>query len=255
MIKRSWMPSFASKYHKPTLFEYHLAGLACRLMMAPSPLMIPRKRVFSESHNTADVQPKSSGITTQILATSVLVLAVATLQWPRRWLLSGCAIESLIILYGSSTGSRIFHSIPLYALLATLNLVYAVSATSWLLYGLFTAICYPSILLTCLFQFTFAANFARKSLRRFLRQLQFTRDKIALFNLPALEIDTDVDGLFVIRGITISLSSLTIVAHGIELGNPSRMHPHVVANITDLETQDLDLLMISSLRCTRTRSL
>ena len=40
----------------------------------------------------------------------------------------------------------------------------------------------------------------------------------ALFTLPALEIDQDVDGLLVIRGITISLSSLTIVAHGIELG-------------------------------------
>ena len=107
---------------------------------------------------------------------------------------------------------------PLWTLLATLNLVYAVSATSWLLHGLFAATCYPSILLTCLFQFSVASDFARKSLRKVLRELQFTRDKIALFNLPALEIDVDVDGLFVIRGLTISMSSLTIVAHGIELG-------------------------------------
>ncbi|KAK5115625.1 hypothetical protein LTR85_009796 [Meristemomyces frigidus] len=83
---------------------------------------------------------------------------------------------------------------------------------------MFAATCYPSILLTCLFQFSFAADFARRSLRRFLKQLHFTRDKIALFNLPALEIDTDVNGLFVVRGVTISLSSLTIVAYGIELG-------------------------------------
>ncbi|KAK3717651.1 hypothetical protein LTR37_005718 [Vermiconidia calcicola] len=61
-------------------------------------------------------------------------------------------------------------------------------------------------------------GFARRNLRRWLRQLHFTRDKIALFNLPALEIDTDVNGLFVIRGVTISLSSLSLVAHGIELG-------------------------------------
>ena len=45
-----------------------------------------------------------------------------------------------------------------------------------------------------------------------------TAGRIALFNLPALEIDTDVDGLFVIRGVTFSLSSFTLVAHGIELG-------------------------------------
>ncbi|KAK4610571.1 hypothetical protein CLAFUW4_14003 [Fulvia fulva] len=45
-----------------------------------------------------------------------------------------------------------------------------------------------------------------------------TTGRIALFNLPALEIDTDVDGLFVIRGVTFSLSSFTLVAHGIELG-------------------------------------
>lgn len=51
-----------------------------------------------------------------------------------------------------------------------------------------------------------------------LKQLQFVQDKVAFFGLPALEIDVDVAGLMVIRGITIHLSSLTIVAHGIELG-------------------------------------
>lgn len=77
---------------------------------------------------------------------------------------------------------------------------------------------YPCIGFTCLFQFMFVANAARKCLRKVLTQLHFTRDKIALFNLPALEINTDVDGLLVVRGLTIELSSLTIVAHGIELG-------------------------------------
>ena len=72
--------------------------------------------------------------------------------------------------------------------------------------------------LTCLFQFEFAANFARKNLRLLLRDMHFTRDRIALFNLPALEIDTEVSGLMVVRGVTISLSDLTVVAHGIEVG-------------------------------------
>jgi hypothetical protein len=60
---------------------------------------------------------------------------------------------------------------------------------------------------------------ARRGLRKVLGgQPHLIRDKLALFNLPALEIDTDVDGLLVIRGITISFSTLTLIAHGIELG-------------------------------------
>lgn len=61
------------------------------------------------------------------------------------------------------------------------------------------------------------SNFVRGHLRSILKQLQFTNDKVAYFDIPALEIDTDVDGLFVVRGLTVSLSSLTIVAHGVEL--------------------------------------
>lgn len=161
---------------------------------------------------------KPPGMIVPVLASSVLVLLLASTCWARRWLLSGCAIESLLLLYGYGYGIRILAAIPLWTLLATLNLVYAVCSTSWLLYGAFAAACYPVVLLTCLAQFSLVADFARKALRKMLRHLHFTKDKIALFNLPALEIDTDVDGLMVIRGLTISLSSLTIVAHGIELG-------------------------------------
>ncbi|KAJ4421171.1 hypothetical protein N0V82_003936 [Gnomoniopsis sp. IMI 355080] len=59
---------------------------------------------------------------------------------------------------------------------------------------------------------------ARRLLRRLLRQLHFIDDKIAFFNIPALEIDTDVDGLMVLRGITFSLSTLSFVVHGVEVG-------------------------------------
>lgn len=62
------------------------------------------------------------------------------------------------------------------------------------------------------------SDFARRWLRKLLVGLHFTRDTIAFFDLPALEIDTDVSGLFVVRGVSISLSSLTIVAYGLELG-------------------------------------
>jgi hypothetical protein len=58
----------------------------------------------------------------------------------------------------------------------------------------------------------------RRKLRALLRELHFIDDKIAFFNIPALEIDTDVDGLMVLRGITFSLSTLSFVVHGVEVG-------------------------------------
>ena len=99
-----------------------------------------------------------------------------------------------------------------------LNLVYAVAATSWLLYWFFFAGCYQALLISSIFQYDAAANLMRKALRKGLGSLDYISDKVAFFNLPALEIDTEVDGLMVIRGLTISLSSLTIIAHGIEVG-------------------------------------
>jgi len=121
--------------------------------------------------------------------------------------------------------------------LATLNLIYALCSTSWLLFGVFVIVCYPTIGITSLMQFNLVANLARKNLRKVLKQLHFTRDKIALFNLPALEIDTDLDGLLVIRGVTISLSRLTIVAHGIELGILSALSTQRVMHATDCENR------------------
>jgi len=48
--------------------------------------------------------------------------------------------------------------------------------------------------------------------------LHLIDDKIAFSDIPALEIDTDVDGLFVMRGIAFSLSTLSFVVHGVEVG-------------------------------------
>jgi hypothetical protein len=62
------------------------------------------------------------------------------------------------------------------------------------------------------------SNLARKSLRALIKQLHFIDDKVAFFDIPALEIDTDVDGLMVLRGITFSLSTLSFVVHGVEVG-------------------------------------
>lgn len=61
-------------------------------------------------------------------------------------------------------------------------------------------------------------DLTRKSIRALFKQLHFIDDKVALFDIPALEIDTKLDGLVVLRGITFSLSTLSFVVHGVEVG-------------------------------------
>ena len=122
------------------------------------------------------------------------------------------------ILFGASNGYRILPIIHLWTLLATLNLTYALAATSWLLYYAFTAFCYPTIVLTCILQFEFAAGLVRRLLRRLVTELSFVKDTVALFNVPGLAIDVDVIGLMAIRGLTLQLSSLTVIAYDIEVG-------------------------------------
>ncbi|KAK6586859.1 hypothetical protein PZA11_000149 [Diplocarpon coronariae] len=152
-----------------------------------------------------------------LFAFLTLILS-ALYRWPRRWVLSGAPVLQFFVLLGDSSGYRILPSIALWPVFATLNLGYSVCSTSWLLYGLFAALCYPAVCLVCLFQFEAVGHVARSGLRNLLKQLHFIDDKIAFFNLPALEIDTDVDGLMVLRGVTFSLSNLSFVVHGVEVG-------------------------------------
>ncbi|KAG6000679.1 hypothetical protein E4U54_001337 [Claviceps lovelessii] len=152
-----------------------------------------------------------------IFAATTLV-QLGLFQWARRWAISGAPVLTLFILQGEAQGRRILPFAHVWSLFTTINLVYAVASTSWLLYWGFAAICYPAILVTCLFQFEAVSAFARRVLRVFIRQLHFIGDKIALFDIPALEIDTEVDGLLVLRGITFSLSTLSFEVHGVEVG-------------------------------------
>ena len=59
--------------------------------------------------------------------------------------LRGRCVDPLLLL-GASKGYRILPSVQLWIVLATVNLGYAVAATSWLLYGIFTAVYYPIVL-------------------------------------------------------------------------------------------------------------
>lgn len=141
------------------------------------------------------------------------------MAWPLRWVVSGAPILVYTVLLGESYGYRVLAFAPLWSIFTTVNLVYVVSSTSWLLYWVFAASCWPIILLACLIQFDAPGGIARRFLRNtFLRDLHFINDQVAFFDLPALEIDTEVKGLFVVRGVTLSLSTMTLVAHGIEAG-------------------------------------
>ncbi|KAK4687559.1 hypothetical protein P7C73_g2569, partial [Tremellales sp. Uapishka_1] len=182
--------------------------------MSKSTIELPREEGF-------DTSPQYStpiSISIPLFFSAFTVVGVAAWQWPLRWVLSGTPFLTFFILLGASKGYRVLEIVPLWTLLTTINLAYAIAATSWLLYIVFTLGVYPAIFLTCLFQFDFVARAARRTLRKLLTELQFVHDTIALFDIPALEIDVDVDGLMVVRGMTISLSTLTVVAHGIEVG-------------------------------------
>ncbi|KAH7024492.1 uncharacterized protein B0I36DRAFT_376469 [Microdochium trichocladiopsis] len=136
-----------------------------------------------------------------------------------RWLSSGTPVLAYAVLLGESHHHRILSFVPVWAMFAAVTLTYAVCSTSWLLYLVFTGLCWPTILVTCLRQFDAPGRLARRLLRKvFLRNLHFINDQIGLFNIPALEIDTEVKGLFVVRAITLSISTMTLVAHGVEAG-------------------------------------
>lgn len=161
-------------------------------------------------------QPTSPIVPHALAAVAVALLALY--QWPLRWIFSGAGPLTYILLLGSASGHRVLPFLGVWTQVTLLNLVYYVAATSWLLYWVFVSACYPSMFLASLFQFNLVAKFVRRRLRNLLRELQFTNDQIAFFNLPALEIDVDVEGLMCIRGITVHLSTLTIIAHGVEVG-------------------------------------
>ena len=133
-----------------------------------------------------------------------------------RWLISGCAVESLLLLVGPSE----HWSVSCYVLLAALNATYFLASTSWLFHLAFATVCWPLVAVTCILQYVVVSTFTRKQLRSrpWLKLVHFYRDKVAFFNVPSLVIDTKLDGLLTIRGLTFSILDLTIELHGIEVG-------------------------------------
>lgn len=145
--------------------------------------------------------------------TSFFPLALIA-SWMRGWLTSGCALESFFLL----TGPAEHWSVSRYTLLAGLNAAYLLASTSWLFHLVFGAVCWPLVGITCVVQYAAVSSFARERLRAWMKYMHFYRDKVAFFYLPSLVIDTEMDGLVTIRGITFSILDLTIELHGIEVG-------------------------------------
>jgi hypothetical protein len=141
-------------------------------------------------------------------------------SWAYTWILSGAAPLSYILISGEVQypKARILAWAPVWLLLTLLNLAEAAASTSWLFFGIFTTLCWPLVFLASLFQWHFVAEWTRTILRKVLYFVHFASDTIALFDLPALEIDVDVAGLMVIRGVKLSLSTLTLTVYGIEVG-------------------------------------
>ncbi|KAJ8064713.1 hypothetical protein OCU04_007033 [Sclerotinia nivalis] len=168
-------------------------------------------------------------------------------RWPVYWLMSGAPVLEAVLLAGAAGGrsgewekkgkgsegldnssaesnacTRILPGFPLWPLTTTLDLTYCICSTSWLLYYLFTVTCWGSIPIICLFQFPLAGRLLRKQLRKILLSktfgLQFIDDRIGIFDIPGLEIDTEVDGLVVVRGVTVTLSEMSLTVHGVEVG-------------------------------------
>lgn len=168
-------------------------------------------------------------------------------RWPVYWLLSGAPVLEAVLLLGAEgmqfegqeeevsnersqcsgiqsdeRRTRILSTFPLWPLATTLDLIYSVCSTSWLLYYLFSIVCWGIIPIVCLFQFPIAGKLLRRQLRKILLLktfgLQFIDDRIGIFDVPGLEIDTNVDGLMVIRGMTFRMSDLSLRVHGVEVG-------------------------------------
>jgi hypothetical protein len=185
--------------------------------MSPNSADVPKRRPVPKQ----PAAKRKTGVSKNLHLTFLAVAAVATLafRWPYRWILSGAPQLIYALLLGEAKGNRVLPFVPLWTIFATVNFVYAVCSTSWLLFWVFWAVCWPTFTIACLFMFDAPAGLARRLSRKtFLRDLHFINDQVAFFDLPALEIDTEVKGLFVIRGVTLSLSTLTLVAHGIEAG-------------------------------------
>lgn len=179
-----------------------------------SPTTIPAKPLPGATP-TNDKKPAGSLPILGYFFGTVLVSA-ALRNW--QWIASGIPLLLSTVLVGEWHGSRVASWLPLWVIFTGVNLIYLIIVHSWLLFCVFAAFCYTTILISSLVQFEWVARVARRQARRLIHYAYFVQDTVGLFDLPALEIDTDSLGLLVMRGMTFSLSTLTGTVYGVEVG-------------------------------------
>lgn len=146
------------------------------------------------------------------------LLALPLYTWPWRWWHSGAPLLSMALLSGRL--GRLSKSPSLLILsLFIVNFAYVLFSTSWLFYDFYVIVCYP----TALFLAIISSRRSQRAVRRFLRvilgKFHFYEDKLAFFDLPALNIDDgEVPCLLVVRGFTFKASTMNLEVHGIEVG-------------------------------------
>jgi hypothetical protein len=108
-----------------------------------------------------------------------------------------------------------------------LNAIYAVASTSWLLRISYASTCWLLVIATAIAQYAAISSFTRGRLRQLLRQVHFHQDKVAFFDFPVLIIDSEMTGFVAVHGVTVSLLTLSVEFHSIDLSMyTSRMLCH-----------------------------
>ncbi|KAK6354011.1 hypothetical protein TWF730_008431 [Orbilia blumenaviensis] len=139
-------------------------------------------------------------------------------EWSLRWWISGTPLLCFLILYGASI-SELPNTNPTQRLPYVFGIlfIYLIISTSWLANAILTVLTWPFVALLAATNFPFLQAIVRRSMRRLGRDMHYFQNKIACFDLPALEIDVRANGMMVIEGMTFTLSTLTLEAHSIEV--------------------------------------
>ncbi|EWC44268.1 hypothetical protein DRE_01094 [Drechslerella stenobrocha 248] len=151
-----------------------------------------------------------------------LVFSVYTLfafsGWSVRWWISGTPLLCFLVLYGAlQSDLPLTQPAQRLPYVAGILAFYTVLSTSWLAYYILTLITWPLVVIFAIANSTVLQRIVRRSMHGIGRDMHYFRDKIACFDLPALDIDVRVNGMMVIEGMTFTLSTLTIEAHSIEV--------------------------------------
>ncbi|EPS44801.1 hypothetical protein H072_1203 [Dactylellina haptotyla CBS 200.50] len=139
-------------------------------------------------------------------------------EWSLRWWLSGIPLLCFLILLGAHK-SELPNTHPAQRLpyIAAILFIHLILSTSWLAYYILAVLTWPFVAILAIANYTVLQGIVRKSMREMGRDMHYFQDKIACFDLPALDIDVRANGMMVIEGATFTLSTLTLEAHGIEV--------------------------------------